>query len=342
MLHVAIDLGSQKSQICIRDDKGQITQERSCPTNGLRRVLDRLPKPSRVIVETGAESFAVAEMVQELGHEVRVVPATLAPSLGVGEHGIKNDRRDAQKISEASARIDLPSVHIPRPISRRRKAVAGMRESLVGARTKLINCVRGWLRTELMRIRTGSTKSFPLRVRQLFAQEGKELPAFVERMLCAIDDLSEKICAASKELEAEVRSDPECRRLMSTPGIGPITAARYVAAIDTPERFETSAAVASYLGLAPGERQSGARKRITGITKAGDGALRWCLVQAAWVFRRQRPNDPLALWCDAVERRRGKPIAIVALARKLGVVLFAMWRDGTSYKPQLAAAIVDA
>ena len=144
MLHVAIDLGSQKSQICIRDEKGNITKEQSCPTNGLKKIFERLPKPSRVIVETGSESFTVAEQAQAAGHEVRVVPSTLAPSLGVGEHGVKTDRRDAQKISEASVLIDLPSVHIPRTESRRRKTLTRMRGTLVEVRTKLINSVRGW------------------------------------------------------------------------------------------------------------------------------------------------------------------------------------------------------
>ena len=340
MLHVAIDLGARKSQICVRDEKGTITREQSWPTDGLETVFELLEKPSRVIVETGSESFAVAEQARAAGHEVRVVPASLARSLGVGDHGVKTDKRDARNISAASTRIDLPSVHIPRASSRRRKTLAGMREALVSARTKLINTVRSWLRTKLCRVRTGAAKTFPKRVRERFAQDELELPSYVERQLRAIDQLTEQIVEANAELEQEVRDDPVCRQLMSVPGVGPVTALRFVAAIDTPERFGDAPAVASYIGLTPGEHQSGARQYRTSITKAGDGALRWALVQASWVFRRARPDDPMARWCNEVEHRRGKKVAAVALARKLSGVLFAMWRDGTLYEPRLGAAPV--
>jgi len=337
MLHVAIDLGARKSQICVRDEKGVITREQSWPTDGLGSVFELLPKPSRVIVETGSESFAVADQARAAGHEVRVVPASLARSLGVGAHGVKTDRRHAQNISAASTRIDLPSVHIPRIESRRRKAMAGMREGLVTARTKLINTVRSWLRTELRGIRSGVPKTLPRRVRERFARDERELPSFVERLLQAVEQLTEQIEAANAELKEEVRQDPICQLLMSTPGIGPVTALRYVAAIDTPERFNGASSVCSYIGLTPREHQSGALQYRSSITKAGDGALRWTLVQAAWVFRRARPNDPMARWCAEVEKRRGKQVAVVALARKLAGVLFAMWRDGTPYDPRLGA-----
>lgn len=338
MLHVAIDLGSQKSQICIRDEKGNITKEQSCPTNGLKKIFERLPKPSRVIVETGSESFTVAEQAQAAGHEVRVVPSTLAPSLGVGEHGVKTDRRDAQKISEASVLIDLPSVHIPRIESRRRKTLTRMRGTLVEVRTKLINSVRGWLRTEICRIRSGGAESFSRRVRERFTKDGHDLPSFVERLLGSIEDLSVKISEADEELELEAREDPTCQLLMSVPGIGPVTAMRYVATIDIIERFKGASAVTSYVGLTPGERQSGTRQSRTAITKAGDGKLRWALVQAAWTMRRVRPKDPMVRWCAEVEKRRGKQVAAVALARKLCGVLYAMWRDGTCYNPIRGAA----
>src|SRR6202022_3580330 len=109
----------------------------------------------RVVLETCSEAFAIADAAREEGHEVRVVPATLVRSLGVGARGIKTDRRDARALSEVSCRINLPSVHVPSVESRERKALCGMRECLVEARTKLINSVRGWARGQLRGIRTG-------------------------------------------------------------------------------------------------------------------------------------------------------------------------------------------
>ena len=168
----------------------------------------------------------------------------------------KTDRRDAQKISEASVLIDLPSVHIPRTESRRRKTLTRMRGTLVEVRTKLINSVRGWLRTEICRIRSGGAESFSRRVRERFTKDGHVLPSFVERLLGSIEDLSVKIAEADEELELEAREDPTCQLLMSVPGIGPVTAMRYVATIDVIERFKGASAVTSYVGLTPGDARA--------------------------------------------------------------------------------------
>lgn len=111
MEHVAIDLGGRESQVCIRAATGDVLLKRKVETSKLPAFLKRRAK-SRVILETCAEAFRIADQALELGHEVRVVPATLVRSLGVGHRGIKTDRRDALALSEVSCRIDLPSVHI--------------------------------------------------------------------------------------------------------------------------------------------------------------------------------------------------------------------------------------
>jgi transposase len=159
MDHIAIDLGGRESQICVRSADGRIVEEVRQPTSRLAAYLKR-KQPCRVVLETSAEAFKIADAAAELGHEVRVVPATLVPSLGVGARGIKTDRRDAQILSEVSTRIDLPSVHIPSDVARVRKSMCTAREALVTARTKLINTVRGWMRSELIKIRRVSPLPF--------------------------------------------------------------------------------------------------------------------------------------------------------------------------------------
>jgi transposase len=123
---------------------------------------------------------------------------------------------------------------------------------------------------------------------------------------------------------------------MSVPGVGPVTAIRFVAAIDDVQRFGGAHAVQSYLGLVPGERSSSERQRKTAITKAGSPKLRWALGQASWSARRTRKDDPIIQWCLQIEQRRGRAVAMVALARKLAGILFAVWRDGTVYRPDHA------
>lgn len=334
MDHVAIDLGGRESQICVRRSDGQILEERRCRTAALAEYLAGCPR-SRVVVETCSEAFGIADAALQAGHEVRVVPATLVRSLGVGARRLKSDRRDARILSEVSCRIDLPSVHVPSPQSRQRKALCGMREALVGARTKLVNTVRGWLRAEGQRPRGGEVSTFPARVRALY---GTTLPTYVDRQLRMIDAINVEVAEADRELSATAKADPIIRRLMTVPGVGPATAVRFVAALDEVTRFRTAHAVESYLGLVPGEHSSADRQRRTGITKAGSVALRWCLVQAAWAARRARRKDPMQHWADKIERRRGSRVAVLALARKLAGILYAMWRDGSVYAAHRSGA----
>jgi transposase len=234
----------------------------------------------------------------------------------------------------------LPTVHLPSEQASEWKAAAGLREGLIGSRTKLINGVRGWLRGQGHgRPATGSATTFPKRTRELWTKrtEGQPLPSYVERHLATIDELTKQIVEADKSLEQWAKEDPRCARLMTAPGVGPVTALRFVAAVDQVDRFEDAHGLQSYFGLTPGENSSSQRQRTTSITKAGSKKVRWALVQAAWAARRSRPQDPMVLWSLEVQRRRGKQVAVTALARKLAGVLYAMWRDNTTYCPDKSA-----
>lgn len=334
MEHVAIDLGGRESQVCVRSADGEVVQECRVATSKIPGWLKRRPH-SRVVVETCAEGFAIADAARDAGHEARVVPASLVRTLGVGARGIKTDQRDARVLSEVSTRIDVPSVHIPSHEARERKSLCGMRDVLVSSRTKMINAVRGWMRAQALAPRTGHAESFPTRARK--ALEAKRVPPFVARLLDTIDMLNVQILEADKELTHLADKDPICPRLMSVPGVGPVTAVRFCAALDEIERFSSATHVQAYLGLTPGENSSSNRVQRTGITKAGPPALRASLVQAAWAARRSRTKHPMLDWALEVEKRRGKRVAIVALARKLAGILFALWRDGSFYDPSHCA-----
>jgi transposase len=287
MEHLAIDLGSRESQICVRTAEGEILEERSVATRSLGRYLAKRPK-SRVVMESCAEAFSVADVAQTGGHEVVVVPAGLVRSLGVGQHGIKTDVRDSRNLSEASCRMSrLPAVHVPSRKSRDRKAMCGVREVLVESRTKLINSVRGWGRAQgLGRIRSGCPTTFTRRTREHLKQMGREVPEYVSRALATIDEMNGAVATADTELEELAGQDEDCQRLMTAPGIGPVTAVRFIAAVDQVERFPNAHKLESYLGLTPGEDSSCRRKRRTGVTKAGPKKVRWVLIQASWVARR--------------------------------------------------------
>jgi transposase len=338
MHHAAIDLGGKESQLCVRGPDGIVILEKRCPTGKLRAILQSLP-PSRVVLETCAESFAVAEVARSCGHEVRIVPASLVKSLGVGSRRVKTDRRDAQVLSEVSARIDLPSVHIRSQSSQELRTLLSMRDALVQARTKVVNTVRGWLRTQLINVSKGTVNSFPDRLRHTLREQLGAIPAYVERQLRVVDSLTEQIEEATADIEVAAEADPICQRLMSAPGVGPLTALAFRCTVDEIKRFSSAHHLESYLGLTPSEYSSSEHQRRGGITKAGSASMRRMLVQASWSLWRTRRNEPIAQWANTVAARRGRAIAVVALARKLAGILYALWRHNSEYKPMRAAAL---
>jgi transposase len=335
MNHVAIDLGGRESQICVRTPDGQIVEERRSSTLGLRKYLIGL-EPARVVLETCAEAFTVADWARAAGHQVAVVPAALVRALGVGARGLKSDVRDARNLADASCRMQaLPQVHIPSRASRELKSLCSLRDSLVSARTKLINCARGWLRGQgLGNLKPGNADYFTRRLRVFWEEKsGTALPPALQRQTSAIDQLTIQMLAAEQEMTEFAKQDTVCRRLMSVPGVGALVAVSFYCAIDDVSRFPSAHALQNYLGLTPGEDSSSDKKRRTGITKAGAARVRWMLQQAAWTAWRCRRSHPMIEWTEAVASRRGRKVAATALARKLAGILFAIWRDGTTYEP---------
>jgi transposase len=169
------------------------------------------------------------------------------------------------------------------------------------------------------------------------------VPNYVQRQLAVVEALTVQINEADRDVEALATSEETCSRLMTVPGVGPLTAVRFVAALDEVGRFENAHQVESYLGLVPGESSSSERQQRLSITKAGPTALRWVLVQAAWALRtrcRKAEAIPLQLWAQRVELRRGKRTATIALARKLAGILYAIWRDGTVYDGSRGAKMI--
>lgn len=337
MLHAAIDLGGKESQICIRDASGTIVEEKRCWTRSLPSLIATW-KPSRVVMETSSEAFRIADAAIAAGHEVRVVPATLVRQLGVADRGVKNDRRDAQTLSRVSWQTDLPTVHIPSDRSRMIKSLCGSRDTLVQARTALVNNVRGWVRGQLWKLKGCKPGTLSMHLRALATSLDKELPEHIERQLRALDAIHEQVKGADRQVATLAAEDPICRRLMDVPGVGPVTALRFVATIDNPHRFPTAHRLQSYLGLTPGENSSSERERKTGITKAGPSALRRCLISAAWAAMKTKSEPRMVSWAKAIAERRSRYVAVAALARKLAGILFAIWRDGTTYDPKRTAA----
>jgi transposase len=208
-----------------------------------------------------------------------------------------------------------------------------VRDALVQMRTQAINVIRTHVRSAGVRMRGGEAETFARRVRAL------ALPAALHDTLTPLLDtlaaLAPQIHAADRWTARAAQHDPITRGLMTAPGVGPVTALQYRSTLDDVRRFAGPGAATAYLGLVPREASSGERQRKGGITKAGPSRPRAVLVQACWSIWRmtQGPAAALHQWVHRLAARRGKKVAIVALARRLARILFAMWRDGRAFEP---------
>jgi transposase len=210
-----------------------------------------------------------------------------------------------------------------------------VRETLVRTRSKYISFIGALARREGCRIKAGPSPSFARRV------ELAGLPAHtlaqIEPLLVMLKTLNEQIKAADKRVEEIAKADEVVQRLCSVPGVGPVVATTFAATLDDSSRFLGAKHVRSYLGLVPREYSSGERQRRGRISKAGSVRARSLLVEAALALLRWKTEKTKVLheWTTRIAQRRGKATAIVALARKLAGIMFAVWRDGTKFDPQL-------
>ncbi len=248
---------------------------------------------------------------------------------------VKTDKRDARTLCEACRIGAYRPAHRTSDKQRQIRAQLAVRDTLVRTRAKYMLLIGALARREGCRIPTGYPEGFVARVEKL------ELPASlmleVTPLLTVMKTLNAQIKEADQKLAAIVKEDAVVNRLCSVPGVGPVTAVTYVATLDEASRFNDAKQVRAYLGLVPKEDSSGERQRRGKITKAGNSRARWVLVEAAWVLlRTKKPEtESLRRWALGIAQRRGKRIAAVALARKLGGILYALWRDGTRFDPKV-------
>src|ERR1700729_2110935 len=200
MDHIAVDLGGRKSYVVVRDQSGKVLERLSVETDALEGFLKK-KAPGRVVMETCAEAFSVADQALAVGHEVRVIPSSQVRALGIGSHGIKTDRRDAEVLSDVSTKVDLKGVHIPSSEARVLKAKLAARDALVTSKVALLNTIRGILRCTRTRVRASTAKAFAKRVRAVFADRKEQTPSELERLLICLLVLDEQLETATDELD---------------------------------------------------------------------------------------------------------------------------------------------
>jgi transposase len=330
----AIDLHKKESQIRIVTKSGEVIDQRIATTRErLSHVFWARPR-MRILVEASTESEWVAQQLEEMGHEVIVADPNYGPMYGHRSRRIKTDRRDVVALTEACQHGTYRLAHRRSARQHEVQCRLNVRQELTQARTRAISLARGITRAAGLRIRSGRTETF---LDRLFALDlSPSMKTTLSPLRSVIEILDDELANADAQFEALVVADPIVKRLTTLPGIGPITASAFVAALDVVSRFERAGQVTSYLGLVPQEYSSGEKQRRGRVVRSAHPHLQSLLVQAAW--RVWRVSDPrtehFRTWTHAIARRRGKKVAMVALGRRLARTLFAMWRDQTEYQPE--------
>jgi len=245
---------------------------------------------------------------------------------------VKTDKRDARTLAEACRLGAYRPAHRTSDKQRHVRAQLAVREAMVRTRAKYISLIRSLLRRDGLRIAAGTARCFSVRLSAL--QLSNELREEVMPLLTLMESLNEQIKGADEQLAQLVKDEQVVRRLTTVPGVGPITATCFVSTLDDVRRFPDAKQARAYLGLVPSEHSSGERQQRGRINKAGPNRARYLLVEAALAILRRRSPQTAALydWATKIKERRGMKIAVVALARKLAGILYAMWRDATDFK----------
>ncbi|GAA5497570.1 IS110 family transposase ISCARN52 [Rubritalea halochordaticola] len=335
---VGIDLGDKKHHICVLDAAGSQLESRPMANNkeAFARLSRKYPE-ARIVMEVGAQSPWISRAFDALGHEVLVANARKLRAIYQDDR--KSDEADAEILARMG-RFDpklLHPIHHGSEQSQRHLIVVKQRDNLVRRRANMICSLRFTVKSLGIRLRSPNSACFAKACRLAMKQEHSLLLDEIECVLEVIDVISAKIRELDKRLEEICEEHyPDTRRLRQIVGVGPVTALTYVLVIDDTGRFANSRAVGAYLGLCPRRDQSGDTDKELRISKAGNAYLRKLLVSAA-----QYIIGPFGQDCDL--RRHGlelasrggqkaKKKAVVAVARKLAVLMHHLWSRKADYQ----------
>ena len=333
---VGMDLGDRTSHFCVLDEDGTVVERGRTQTTreGLRERFEKRTR-MRIALEVGTHSPWVSRFLKELGHEVLV--ANPRKTRLIYQNRGKQDPVDAEALARI-ARLDpkllYPVEHRPESVAQD-LAVLRARDALVRTRTLLVNHVRGAVKATGHRLKKSSTRTFS---DQAVDQIPPEVHEALSSVLATIEVVSKQIRALDRRIrELGKEKYPETALLRQVGGVGPIVALAYVLTLEHPGRFHRSRAVGPYLGLVPARSQSGDSDPQLRITKEGDAFLRRLLVQSA-----QYILGPFAEDCDLRRfghalsvrgERNAKKRAVIAVARKLAVLLHRLWKTAEVYEP---------
>ena len=337
-----LDVSLEETTICVVDDAGMIVREARAASEP--EVLVAFfeacgMKMERVGLEACSLTAWLHGGLTEAGIPAICIEARQAKA-AMGAMPNKTDRNDARGIAQIMRTGWYRAVHVKSPPCRAWRALLTARRMVLNKRRDVENGIRALLREVGLKVGTPSRKDFPARVRELAADD-PVLLSLAESLLSVIAVMTREAERLTKQVIDEVRVEPTCRRLMTVPGVGPLTALAFRATIDQPCRFRKSRDVGAHLGLTPRRYQSGETDVQGHISRCGDELARTALYEAAHsLLIRSTKWSALRAWGMNIAKRRGMARARVAVARKLAVILHRMWVDGSEFHwgKQAAAA----
>jgi transposase len=335
MEHFAgLDVSVNETSICIVDDSGRIVREAKVASE---------PDALVEVLKTGAYHF------KRIGLEAGPLSQWLYSALGEATLPVicvetrhmravlkaqinKTDRNDARGIAQMMRAGLYRPVHVKTLRSQKLRTLLTHRKLLQSKAIAIENDLRSTLRNFGLKVGVVGAAKFEARINGL-VENLPDLAVLVEPLLVVRRVLREQIAVLHRRVLAVVRNDEVCRRLMTVPSIGPVVALTYRATVDVPARFRNSRAVGAVLGLTPCKYQSGESDHTGAISKCGDEMMRVMLYEAAQVLlMRSTRWSWLKAWAMQIARRRGRKKAIVALARRLAVIMHRIWVDGTEFR----------
>jgi transposase len=332
--YAGIDVSLELSSVCVVDAQGRIVQEAKVASDpevlamwlkGLGFAVKQIgleAGPLSQWLDAGLKQAGFAVMLLETRH----VKAALSAMT------VKTDRKDARGIAQLIRLGWFRPVHAKSAAAQEVRALLMARKQLLNRVLDIETSIRGILRGFGLKVGNVSRGGFEPRIRELAAGQAM-LEQIVNAMLAARTTLRTQFNTLHRTVLAIVREDAVCRRLMTVPGVGPLTAIAFKSAVDDPTRIKRSRGAGALFGLTPRKYQSGERDVTGCITRVGDEMVRTALYEAAnALLLRVHRFSTLKRWAMAVAKRRGMKRAKVALAHKLAVILHRMWVDGSEFR----------
>jgi len=337
-----LDVSVKETSVCIVDDTGRIVREVKVASEP-EALLQVLTTPAyhfkRIGLEAGPLSQWLFSALAEMGLpvicvETRHMRAVLKAQIN------KTDRNDARGIAQMMRAGLYRPVHVKTLRSQKLRMLLTHRKLLQSKAIAIENDLRATLRNFGLKVGVVGATKFESRIREL-VENLPDLVVLVEPLLIVRRVLHEQLDILHRRLLAVVRNDDVCRRLMTIPGVGPVVALTYRVTVDVPARFKNSKAVGVAFGLTPARYQSGESDRTGGISRCGDEMMRMMLYEAAQTMLVVSTKwSWLKAWAMKIVKNRGMKKAIVALARRLAVIMHRIWIDGTEFRwtKEVAAA----